>query len=213
MRWLLPGLLLASACGGAAQPPTKTVFDPTAAATTAAPVALEPTARPGAPAPALETSYPPLDRADPKGGPGWTGVSVLHGEVRFSRPSNWSIRDASVDPGHAYILYVSPSAYSFAIYERTDEAGDRWRDVQGHYEAQVATAGAKVVGQHIPVATGVNQGRAYTIERSTPLPSRSREYLFRSEHRIVLVQVVSQETSLSRIGPELVDVLGHLEVL
>jgi hypothetical protein len=174
---------------------------------------VEPTPTPGAPAPTLETQYAPLDRADTKGGPGWTGVSVLRGGVRFSRPSNWSIRDASVDPGHAFILYVSPSAYSFAIYERKDGPSDRWRDVQTHYEAEVAAAGAKVVGRHIPVATAVNQGRAYTIERTAPLTSRSREYLFRSEHRVVLVQVVSQEATLSRIGPEIVDILGHLEVL
>jgi hypothetical protein len=213
MRRLLPCLLVTSACGGASDPNAhKTVFDPTAAAAKPAPVALE-AANQGTPAPTVETSYPPLDRADPKGGPGWTGVSVLRGGVRFSRPSNWSVRDASVDPGHAFILYVSPSAYSFAIYERSDGPTDAWKDVQGRYEAQVAAAGAKVAGLHIPVATGFNQGRAYTIDRSAPLPSRSREYLFRSEHRVVLVQVVSQETGLSRFGGELVDILGHLEVL
>jgi hypothetical protein len=138
---------------------------------------------------------------------------VLRGGVRFSRPSNWTIRDASIDPGRAYIQYVSPNAYSFALYERSDAPSDLWRDVQSRYESDVAAAGAKDVGRRVPVATVANQGRAYTIERKTPLPSRSREYLLRSEHRIVLVQVVSQDSSLSRMSGELLDVLNHLEVL
>jgi hypothetical protein len=123
------------------------------------------------------------------------------------------IRDASVDPGHAYLEYVSPNAYSFAVYERSDAPTDLWRDVQQRYEGDVAAAGAKVVGRHIPMATGANQGRAYTIERKTPLPSRSREWLLRSEHRVVLVQVVTQDPDLSRIGAELLEVLSRLEVL
>ena len=79
-----------------------------------------------------------------------------------------------VDPGREYVVYVSPGAYSFAIYARTDGAGDSWKDIQTRYETDVATAGAKVSGRHVPVATGTNQGRAYTIERATPAPSRSR---------------------------------------
>jgi hypothetical protein len=184
------------------------VFDPTAAAANAAPIEV------GTPTgPALEVPYPPLDRAEGNGSPAWLGVSVLHGGVRFARPNNWSVRDASLDAGRGYILYVSPSAYSFAIYERSDAPTDVWRDVQSRYESDVAAAGAKVVGRHVPIATGVNQGRAYTIERKTPLPSRSREYLLRSEHRVVLVQVVSQDRDLTRLGSELLDVLSHLEVL
>lgn len=206
---VLVSVLGASACGGAGEPPVRnTVFDPTAAAAAAAPVEI------GTPAaPTLETPYPPLDRAESKGGPSWIGVTVLRGGVRLSRPSNWTVRDASVEPGRAYIVYVSPNAYSLAIYERSDAPSDVWRDVQQRYEKDVAAAGAKVVGQHVPVATATNQGRAYTIERKTPLPSRSREYILRSDHRVVLVQVVSQDPGLSRLSTELLDVLGHLEVL
>lgn len=206
---LLLGMVVLAlpACGAAPPAPVRqTVFDPTAAAANAAPVDLLSSGQ-------LETPYPPLDRADPRGGAAWLGVTVLRAGVRFSRPGRWTIRDASVDPGHAYIEYVSPSAYTFAIYERSDAPTDMWRDVQQRYENDVAAAGAKVVGRHVPVATDTNQGRAYTIERKTPAPSRSREYILRSEHRLVLVQVVTQEADLSRIGAELVEVLAHLEVL
>jgi len=198
-----------AACGGAAEPPVrKTVFDPTAAAANAAPIEV------GTPTgPTLEVPYPPLDRAEAKGGPPWVGVSVLRGGVRLARPNNWSIRDASVDPGRGYILYVSPNAYSFAIYERSDAPTDLWRDVQARYENDVASAGAKVVGRHVPLATALNQGRAFTVERKAPLASRSREYLLRSDHRVVLVQVVSQDPNLTRLAPELLEVLSHLEVL
>jgi hypothetical protein len=200
----------ASACGGAAGPPARqTVFDPTAAAVNSSPVEV---GSAGSIA-QLEIPYPALDRPEGPGGAGWVGVSVLRAGVRLSRPSHWMIRDASVDPGHAYIEYVSPNAYSFAVYERSDAPTDLWRDIQQRYESDVATAGAKVVGRHIPMATGSNQGRAYTIERKTPLPSRSREWILRSEHRVVLVQVVTQDQDLSRIGAELLDVLSHLEVL
>jgi hypothetical protein len=206
----LPLIVLATACGKAAEPsPKGTVFDPTATPVTT-PVAV---ATVSASDPALEAPYPTLDRADPKGGPAWKGVTVLHGGVRFSHPSNWSIRDAGVDPGREYIVYVSPSAYSFAIYNRLDGAGDSWRDIQTRYETDVATAGAKMSGKHVAVATGTNQGRGYTIERAVPAPSRSREYLVRGEHSVVLVQVVSQEPNLSRLSAELLEVFGHLEVL
>jgi len=123
------------------------------------------------------------------------------------------IRGASVDPGHAFIQYVSPNAYSFGIYERSDSPADLWRDVLQRYENDVAAAGAKAIGRRVPMATGTNQGRAYTVERKTPVPSHSREYLLRSDHRIVLVQVVTQDDNLSRLNAELLEVLTHLEVL
>ena len=199
--------LAVSACGGAGEPPVRrTVFDPTAA--NVAPVDVTSSAVSD-----LETAYPPLDRAETPGGFPWVGVTVVRGGVRLSRPSRWTIRDAGVDPGHAYIQYVSPNAYSFAIYERSDAPTDLWRDVEQRYEDDVAAAGAKVVGKRVPVATAGNQGRAYTIERKTPLPSRSREFLVRSDHRVVLVQIVSQDQDLSRLSGEILEVMSHLEVL
>jgi hypothetical protein len=199
--------LAASACGGAGEPPARrTVFDPTAA--NVAPVDVS-----SGTVSELEKPYPPLDRAETPGGSPWIGVTVLRGGVRLSRPSHWTIRDAGVDPGHAYVQYVSPNAYSFAIYERSDAPADLWRDVEQRYEDDVAAAGAKVVGKRIPVATSTNQGRAYTIERKTPLASRSREVLVRSDHRVVLVQIVSQDPDLSRVSAEVLEVMSHLEVL
>ena len=195
------------ACGGAGEPPVRrTVFDPTAANVGSVDVTSNTIS-------GLETAYPPLDRAETPGGPPWIGVTVLRGGVHLSRPSHWTIRDAGVDPGHAYIQYVSPNAYSFAIYERSDAPTDLWRDVEQRYEDDVATAGAKVVGKRVPVATATNQGRAYTIERKTPLVSRSREVLVRSDHKVVLVQIVSQDPDLSRLSAEVLEVLSHLEVL
>jgi hypothetical protein len=137
--------------------------------------------------------------------------------VRFSRPSRWTIRDASVEPDHSYIRYVSPDAYSFAIYERSDSPGKSWPAILEHYEADLTANGAKALGQHVPVATATNQGIAYTIDRKIeskdPILSRSREFLLRGKHRIVVVQVVTQEETLARISGELLEIFRRLEVL
>ena len=212
------GVITAAACGGGESAADhRTVFDPKGAPAAELPAAQAPTAD-------VERPYPPLDLEQTPGGPRWVGVSILRDGVRFSRPGHWSIRDASSDPGHAYVLYVSPRAYSFAIYERSDGPGDRWGDVQARYEADVTAVGGKLLGQRIPVATDTNQGRAYTVERRADgapqtdagppaLLSHSREILVRSAHRIVLVQIVSQDDGLSRISEEISGVLRHLEVL
>jgi hypothetical protein len=204
--------LAAAACGGgpATPPPAAptTVFDPSGA--TAAPAPIDITTNPE-----VEQPYPPLD-GTAAGGARWTGVSVLHGAVRFTRPPGWSIRDASVELGHGFVRYVSRDAYSFAIYERDESAGASWKDIEEHYEADVTGNGAKAIGLRIPMATGTNQGRAYTVDRKIeskdPVLSRSREILLRGEHHVVLVQVVSTEENLSRIAGELLEVFLHLEV-
>jgi hypothetical protein len=110
---------------------------------------------------------------------------------------------------------VSPRGYSFAIYETSDAPTDSWHDILQRYEVDVAAAGAKAVGQRIAVATGANQGRAYTIERkveAVQAKSRSREMLLRGDRKVVLVQIVTEEEGLSRISQELLEVLNHLEV-
>ena len=204
-RLWLALLLTTTACGGSSA--SRTVFDPTGGI---APVDVTSSAD-------LEHAYPPLDSPDVPGSKGWIGVAVLHDAVRFARPRQWRIRDASLEPRHAYIRYVSPNAYSFAIYERTDGYDAAWKEIFQHYEADVAASGAKIVGEHIALATSANQAREYTIERKVdakpPLTSRSRELLVRGERRIVLVQIVTDEESLSRTAGELLDVLNHLEVL
>jgi hypothetical protein len=125
------------------------------------------------------------------------------------------IRDASDEAGHRFIRYVSPHAYSFAIYETSDAPTDSWHDILERYEVDVAAAGAKAVGRRIAVATNANQGRAYTIERKVEAmktSSRSREIVLRGEHRVVLVQVVTEDDGLPRIAGEVLDVLKRLEV-
>lgn len=195
------------ACGGSSINST-TVFDPSGGGA-GAPVDVTTN-------PDIERPYPPLDETT-AGGVGWSGVSVLRDGVRFTRPARWQIRDASLEPGHSFIRYLSPDAFSFAIYERTDPPGKSWKDILEHYEADVTANGAKAIGQRVPMATSTNQGRAYTIDRKIeskePVLSRSREILLRGEHRIVLVQIVTSEENLSRISDQLLEILRRIEVL
>lgn len=200
--------LCATACGGSPAPPPSTIFDPSGSSNSPPPVDVTTN-------PDIERPYAPLDGAATDSGR-WVGVSVLRGAVRFSRPPGWSIRDASVENGHSFVRYVSPNAYSFAIYERVDAPGKAWREILEHYEGDVTANGAKAIGQRVPVATGANQGRSYTIDRKIeskePVLSRSREILLRGDHHIVLVQVVSMEENLSRIAGELLEIFRRLEV-
>jgi len=166
----------------------------------------------------FERRYPRLDLAESPPNPEYIGVAVLHDGVVFSRPRNWTIREAINDPGRSYITYVSPRAYSFALYERADPPRDSWREVLGRYEEDVASVGAKMIGGRIPVATWHGQGRAYSIERQVeatkkPLISHSREIVLRGDHRIVLVQIVHEGWDVSGIEEELVRTIDSLEVL
>jgi hypothetical protein len=196
-------LPILAACGGAVEnsPRNRTFYDYAA----------------GARAPeAVERRYPPLDLAEAVPNPEYIGVTILRDGVRFSRPKNWTIREASNDPGRAYIIYVSPRAYSFAVYERADPPGDAWQKVLDRYEEDVASVGAKVLGGRVPVGTWQGQGRAYSIERTVeatkkPLLSHSREIVLRGEHRVVLVQIVHEGMDMSVIDGELmrsIDTLG-----
>lgn len=206
IRWLALLLPVLAACGGGGA--DTTVFDPNGAKVAPVDVATSSD---------VERPFPALDSPDVPGGKNWMGVSVLGDRVRFARPRGWSVRDASLEPGHAYVRYVSPNAYSFAIYERTDGAGEGWHDIFQRYEGDVAASGAKIIAAHIPVVTAGNQGREYTVERhieaKPPVVSHSREILVRGEHRIVLVQIVTDEDSVARIASEILDVVHRLEVL
>jgi hypothetical protein len=194
--------LVSSACGGR-QAPARTVFDPTVQGTNIVAVGSV----------ALERRQPAFDVAASKTSGPLVGVSVLNGAVLFSRPAGWMIRDASDEAEHRFVRYVSPRAYSFAIYETNDAPADSWRDILERYEVDVAAAGAKASGQRIAVATNANQGRAYTIERKIEAErSHSREILLRGDRKVVLVQIVTDEDSLSRVSDELVEVLKRLEV-
>jgi hypothetical protein len=163
-----------------------------------------------------EQRYPPLDLLGAE--PGYLGVKVVRGGVRFSRPKNWAIREASNEPGNAFVQYISWRAYSFAIYERPDSPSEPWRDIVVRFEKDVAAMGAKVMGKGVPTATWRGQGRAYAIERKVkagklPFVSHSREILLRGEHRIVLVQIVHEGETFSGIDQELGRALGTIEVL
>ena len=204
---VLVGCILMTGCGGAPDTAAKnrTFYDWAVASG-------------GASAGDFEQRYRPLDLAEAQPNPEYVGVTIVRGGVHLSRPKNWSIREASNDPGHAFIQYISPNAYAFSIYERPDAPSELWRDVLGRYEEDVAGAGAKIVGQRVPMATRKGQGRAYTIERKVeaakrPFASRSREFVLRGEGRIVLVQIVSQGDDLSYLDQELMRVVTTLEIL
>lgn len=149
--------------------------------------------------------------------PSYVGVSVLHDTVRFSRPSDWIIRRASNQPDEPFIHYVSPNAYSFALYQRRDPAGDPWSGIRARYVEDAETTGARVIAGSIPVAVGRGQGRAFTIEKDVvaskhPLLSRSREIVVRDGDNVVLVQVVHQSDTLSEVDDDLLRAFGTLQL-
>jgi hypothetical protein len=163
----------------------------------------------------FESLYPPFDL--PVRAPGYVGVGVLQGAVHLSRPRDWVIRSASNTPHDRFIEYASPNEYVVAIHERLESPNDTWSTVLGRYEKDLERTGAKPLGKGVPVASFHNQGRAYSVERpvpapKTPLVGKSREYLFRSEDRLVLVQIVFTRDSLEPIADELVPVLDSLKV-
>jgi hypothetical protein len=204
-RWLLRGALLALSlvgCAGASQATKNHTFYDWSL---------------GAGGARFEQEYRRLDWPSNSARATFIGVSVLDGAVRFSRPRDWRIRSASSRAGEPFIQYVSPNAYSFAIYQRRDPPRDGWQEILARYEADVAAVGAEMVGQRVPMATYWGQGRAYTIEREVattkgPLHSHSREMLIRSNHRIVLVQIVYQERNLAAVDQELLRALETMEV-
>jgi hypothetical protein len=163
---------------------------------------------------AIERPYPPLDITDR----GYMGVQVLSGIVRFSRPTNWMIRRASIAPEGRFIEYVSPSQVMVSIYERLESPLDPWRDVMSRYEADLTAEGGKVIGHPFPIASFNAQGREYVVERGvaapkTPFVNRSREILLRSNERIVLVQIVHQGDGPSHISDEVLPALTSMQVL
>jgi len=166
----------------------------------------------------FEQLYPPLDLIPDPPLPQYMGVTVLRGGVHLSRPKDWMMRDADNTPGQAHVQYISPNAYSFALYERPDAPTDPWRDIMNRYEDDVQSLGAKVVGKRVPLAVFIGQGRAYTIQRTVeapkrPLVSGSREILLRSDNRVILVQIVFEGENLEPVDDELLRVINTMEVL
>jgi hypothetical protein len=202
-RLLLGGLVLVLGCGSAPQPTSNRTFYDWSLGDRAATH--------------FEQPRTALDWPRNQSAPDFVGVEVLQGAVRFSRPSSWLLRNASNRPQAAYVHYVSPNAYSFAIYQRPYAPGQSWSELCSSYEAELKADGSKIVGRHIPVATSRGQGRAYSIETTFkssagPIVSRSREILLRGQRRAVLVQIVHQEQDLAEDDLELLRTIGTLEV-
>jgi len=66
--------------------------------------------------------------------PEYLGYTVLLGGVHLSRPKTWMLRDGNNSPGQAFVQYVSPKAYSFALYERPESPSELWLDVMKRFE-------------------------------------------------------------------------------
>ena len=166
---------------------------------------------------AFERPYPSLNWPTNTQLPRFVGVSVLQDQVYFSRPSNWRIRNASNRPGEPYIHYVSPNAYSFAIYQRRDPPGDTWKQIIDRYTADVDEKKATITGRLIPMATANGQGRAFTVERQVeaakrPFESKSREIVLRSGKMVALVQIVHQEHNLEAVDDELLRAVATIHL-
>jgi len=164
----------------------------------------------------FEKAYPPLDAkpAQPEAVE-YRGVSVLAGHVHVSRPTEWVLRKASNEPGRRFVQYVSPKEYVFAVYEWPDHPDAPWREVLARYEESAKTSKAELIEQRVPMATWNAQARAYVVRRrvlsaKTPWINTSLELLARSDHRIVLVQVVHQSESLADLTGELRRVIDTL---
>jgi hypothetical protein len=166
---------------------------------------------------AFEKPYPKLNWPENSEDGPFVGVVVLGDRVRFSRPRNWRVRNASNRPAEPYIHYVSPNAYSFAIYQRRDPPDDAWKEILGRYEADVESVGAKIVGRLVPMATANGQGRAFSVDRDVEaakhaLASHSREMVIRSGKMVVLVQIVHQEQNLAAVDKELLRAVATIQL-
>ena len=166
----------------------------------------------------LEQPYPPLDLDSGEAGREYIGVKVLEGTVRLSRPKDWVIRAASLEPQKRYIEYVSPREVVFAVYERVESPLDPWRVIMGRYEDDVKKSGGELLGQGVPASTWNAQARVYDVQRSVAAPKMpfvnlSREYLARSEHRVDLIQIVHQGKTMESVSTELARVIETLQLL
>lgn len=165
----------------------------------------------------LESPWAPLDWTS-EGGRTHDGVEILRGVARISRPSDWIIRRGSVRPEGRFIEYVSPRQVVFAVYERLESPREGWGVVLERYVADTEAQGGVFLGPAVPFSTADSQARAFDVRRGVPagkepFVSYSREYVARSEKRIVLVQVVRPREDYGEAEEELRRVLSTLSVL
>lgn len=142
----------------------------------------------------FETYFAKLDAQATERLPRMVGVGIFRGDVRMSRPIDWSVRSADYTPGGRFISYQSPRSFLFSIYERVDGPEDTWPEVLQRFEADTEAQGSDVLASRLPLATANAQGRVYLLK--TRLPSKfaqhsfSHEVLVRGDRRVMLVQIV-----------------------
>ncbi len=162
-----------------------------------------------------ETYFKPLDQAANERLPRIVGVGIFKGDIRIGRPIDWYIRSVDYTPQRRFISYQSPRQFLFSIYERVDSPEDSWTDVLRAYEADVDTQGSQILAGRMPVATANTQGRTYVLK--TRVPSRpdyqnyAHETLIRSDHRLLLVQIVHGD-NIDSSSDEMVAALKSLTV-
>lgn len=146
------------------------------------------------------------------------GVEVLGGVARYSRPRDWVIRGGSLRAEAKFIEYVSPRQAVISVYERLESPEDTWGVILERYEKDTEAQGGLFQGKAVPIATFDSQGRAYDVKRGVPAGvepfiSYSREYVMRSDNRIVLIQIVRPREDFGEAESELLDFVRSLRVL
>jgi len=163
----------------------------------------------------FEAYFPKLNADESERLPRRVGVGVLEGDVRFSRPIDWYVRDADNTAGKRFISYQSPRQFLFSIYERVDHPEDTWPDVMKRYEKDCAEQGATVLAGRMPVSTANAQARSYIIKTRVPAKpayhSYAHEILVRSGNRLLLVQVVHGE-NIESVADEMAAALRSMLV-
>lgn len=145
----------------------------------------------------FEVHFPPLDAQATDRVPRMVGVGLLNGDVRMSRPIDWSVGGADYTPERRFITYHSPRQFMFSIFERIDSPEDPWPDVLKRYEEDLEEQGAQIVAARAPIATANTQGRSYLVKAKLATKPASEsfahEILIRSPRRVLLVQIVHHE--------------------
>ena len=162
-----------------------------------------------------EAYYPRFDHDKTDRLPRMVGVGIFDGDVRFARPTDWSIRDADYTMEHRFIAYQSPRQFTFSVFERVDPDQDPWPAVEKRYEQDTTDQGSDILASRIPVATANSQGRAYLLHtrvRAKPdFEGYATEILVRNGTRVLLVQIVHRQ-DIESIADEVTAALSSMIV-
>ncbi len=163
-----------------------------------------------------EVYFPRFDREKTLNLPRYVGVGVLDGDVRLSRPIDWTLRDADYTAERRFISYQSPRQFTFSVLERVDPQQDTWAQVLRRYESETRAQGSKVLASRQPIGTANSQGRAYLLKTSvkgkpTAFEAYATEILVRNDKRVLLVQVVHKE-EFEQIADEVAVAVSSLVV-